>query len=241
MSACAVCGRTAEDGLQACTRHTVEVRAWLAELPAQAELLQREFLAPAGAPAQGRLGGTGRATAPVPVDLRVLTLLGPGHADVLGADDDGTVPVLALLAGWAGYLAYTYPAVTRDPYGTAHTRPCEAALPRHGRTITGWCQWLTAYLPYACTQPAFADLHHQLGGLLARVRDLTHAVPHRHPQGAPCPSCEAFALVAVDGQWGIVCEACGHHLEPDAYAAYAAAFLHTHQTTTTTSPGGAAA
>lgn len=239
MSACTVCQRAADDGLHACPRHAAEVRAWLAELPRQVELLQ-QFLAPAGGPAQGRLGGTGRAHAPVPVDLRVLTLLGPGHADLVGADDDGTVPVLALLAGWAGYLAYTYPAVTRDAYGTAHTRPCEAAVPCHGRTVSGWCQWLAAYLPYACAQPWFADLHHQLGALLARVRDLTHAVPHRHPQGAPCPSCDAFALVAVDGQWGIVCEACGHHLEPDAYAAHAAAFLQTHQTTTTT-PGGAAA
>ena len=231
MSSCAVCRRATEAGLHACPRHTAELRAWLAELPAQALLLQ-QFLAPAGAPAAGRLGGTGRAHAPVPVDLRVLTLLGPGHADTISADDDGTVPILALLGGWAGHIAYTHPATTRDAHGTAHTRPCEQAWPSHGETINGWCIWLTRYLPYALTHPWIGDLHRQLGDLIARIRDLTHAVPHTHPQGAPCPQCKAFALVAVDGRWGITCEACGHYLEPDAYAQHAAAYLHDHQAAT---------
>lgn len=232
MSTCAVCRRDAEDGLHVCPRHTAELRAWLAELPGQAELLG-QFLTSAGAPVQGRLGGTGRAHAPAPVDLRVLALLGPGHPDTVGPDDDGTVPILALLDGWAGYIAYSYPAAHTDPYGTQHTFPCEQAVPRRGgATITGWCNWLTAYLPYALTHPWVGDLHRQLGDLLARVRALTHAVPHKHPQGAPCPECDAFALVAEDGQWGITCQACGHHLQPEAYEEHAARFLHTHQTAT---------
>lgn len=229
MSACAVCGRATDPGLHACPRHAAELRAWLAELPEQTRLLGQFLAAGAGAPAQGRIGGTGRAHAPVPVDLRVLTLLGPGHVDVLGPDDDGTVPVLAWLGGWAGYIAYTYPSAARDPYGTAHTRPCEAALPRHGATVTGWCAWLTCYLPYALAHPWVGDLHRQLGALIDRIRDLTHAVPRRHPQGAPCPRCGAFALVATDGQWGITCDSCGHHLDPDAYDRHAAAFLTAHQ------------
>ncbi|WP_228915946.1 hypothetical protein [Streptomyces sp. DH20] len=231
MSMCAVCRRATQPGLHACPRHTAELRAWLAELPGQTRLLEREFLAPAAAPAQGRIGGTGRATAPVPVDLRVVTLLGPGHADILGADDDGTVPILAWLGAWAGYIAYTYPAVTRDPYGTAHVQPCDQAWPRHHETTAGYCVWLTRYLPYAAAHPWVGDLHRQLEALIDRVRDLTHAVPHRHPQGAPCPKCDAHALVAVDGQLGITCDSCGHHLDIDTYAAHAAAFLHTHQTT----------
>ncbi len=228
MSSCAVCLRAVEAGLHACPRHTAELRAWLAELPAQAQLL-RQFLAPVGAPAQGRLGGTGRAHAPVPVDLRVLTLLGPGHVDARSSDDDGAVPILAWLGGWAGHIAYTQPAVTRDPHGTAHVQPCEQAWPRRGETITGWCIWLTRYLPYALTHPWIGDLHRQLGDLIARIRDLTHAVPHRHPQAAPCPQCDAFALVAVDGQWGITCEACGHHLDPDAYDHHTRAVLNAQQ------------
>lgn len=231
MSMCAVCRRATEAGLHACPRHAAELRAWLTELPAQALLLQR-FLTPAGAPAQGRLGGTGRPTAPVPVDLRVLTLLGPGHADPRSPDDDGTVPIRALLGAWAGHIAYTYPSVARDRHGTAHVRPCEQAWPCLGETITGWCAWLTRYLPYALAHPWVGEMHRQIGALLDRVRDLTHDVPHSHPQGAPCPQCDAFALVAVDGLWGITCEACGHHLEPDSYTEHAAAFLQTHQSTT---------
>lgn len=230
MASCTIghCPRTADDGQHACPLHADELRAWLAELPQQARLLQ-EFTASAGAPPQGRLGGSGRAHAPVPVDLRVLALLAPGHADPPPGEEPDVIPILAFLDAWAGHIAYTHPAVTRDPYGTAHTRPCEAAHPRHGATITGWCAWLTAYLPHALTQPLIGDLHRQLGDLLTRIRDLTHATPHRHPQAAPCPACDAFALVAVDGQWGITCQACGHHLERTHYDQHAAAFLHAHQ------------
>ena len=233
MSTCAVCRRATEAGLHACPRHTAELRAWLAELPEQARLLQ-QFLSPAGAPAAGRLGGTGRATAPVPVDLRVLTLLGPGHVDPRHVDDDGTVPILAWLGGWAGHIAYTQPSTTRDPHGTAHVRPCEQAWPRHGETVTGWCIWLTRYLPYALAHPWVGDLHRQLGDLIARIRDLTHATPHEHHKAAPCPHCGTFDLVAIDGQWDITCETCGHHLTPEAYAEHRTDFLQAHQAATGT-------
>ncbi|GGZ80319.1 hypothetical protein ACFOOM_07650 [Streptomyces echinoruber] len=230
MSTCTICPRTAPDGQHACPLHADELRAWLAELPRQAALLE-QFVVPAGRPAAGRLGGTGRAHAPVPVDLRVLALLGPGHAHAPAGspyeEAAGTIPLRAWLDGWAGYIAYTYPAVTRDPYGTAHVQPCEAARPRRGATIAGWCAWLTAYLPYVLAHPWVSDLHRQLGDLLTHLRDLTHAVPHRHHQAAPCPKCQSFALVTVDGQWGITCEACGHHLERTAYDDHAARFLRT--------------
>jgi ribosomal protein S27E len=229
VSSCTVCRRDAEAGLHACPRHTAELRAWLTELPAQAKLLQ-QFLVPDTAPAQGRLGGTGRATAPIPVDLRVLTLIAPGHADPRSPDDDGTVPILALLGAWAGHIAYTHPAVTRDAYGTAHVRPCEQAWPSHGETITGWCTWLTRYLPYALAHPWVGDLHRQLGDLIARIRDLTHDIPHRHYKAAPCPRCDTFDLVAIDGQTDITCQACGHQLGPDAYEQHAASYLQAHHT-----------
>lgn len=236
MIRCARCPRTAPDEQHLCLVHASELLGWLTELPRQAQLL-RQFLSPSGGPARGRSGG--RAHAPIPVDLRVLTLLGPGHLDPppgTPAEDD--VPILARLGGWAGYIAYTYPALgwhpARDPTATLYVGACEQALPRHGPTIAGWCAWLTAYLPYALTQPWIGDLHRQLGDLIARIRDLTHAVPHKHPQGAPCPDCQAFALVAIDGQWGIVCEACGHHLTPEAYAEHRTDFLQAHQAATDT-------
>lgn len=234
MNSCPICPRTAPDGQHLCLLHSGELRGWLAELPRQARLLEA-FLVPSASPAAGRTGGTGRATAPIPVDLRVLVLLGPGHADPptgLHADEDGddTVPILTLLDGWAGYIAYTYPAVTTTRDGTTYIRPCEQAWASHGATVTGWCAWLTAYLPYALTHPWIADLHRQLGDLLARILDLTHTTPHRHPQAAPCPHCQAFRLAAVDGQPGITCQACGHYLERTEYDQHAADFLHNLQT-----------
>lgn len=229
MSNCPICRRAAPDGQHLCRLHAGELRGWLAELPAQARLLE-QFLAPAARPAEGRLGGTGRAHSPAPVDLRVLVLLGPGRYDPLGADDDGTAPITAVLGAWAGHIAYQYPAAARDAYGVARTQPCEQAWPLRGETITGWCVWLLAYLPFTLTLPIAADMHRQLGDLVATVRSLTHATPRRHPQGAPCPECDAFALVRTDGQWEITCTSCGHQIDPDAYDEHAAAFLRAHQT-----------
>lgn len=225
MGSCTTCPRPAPDGHHACTTCTQQLRAWLTELPRQLPLLRLALL-PEGRPVQGRVGG--RATAPVPLNLDALVLLGPGQplppADPYG-DATGPVPIAALVSGWAGYIAYEHPAVTRDPYGTIHIRPCDGAHSRHGATITAWCHWLTTYLPYATTRPWIHDLYVQLQDLLARIRDLTHATPHHHPKDAPCPTCQAFALTQTDGQWGITCQACGEHLEPEQYTAHAKALL----------------
>ncbi|MEU1474534.1 hypothetical protein [Streptomyces sp. NPDC005760] len=228
MNACPRCPRTAPDGQHLCPLHAGELRDWLAELPHQARLLEA-FAVPAGRPTEGRLGGTGRAHSPVPVDLRVLVLLGPGRYDPHGPDDDGQAPIRATLGAWAGHIAYSYPSVYRDPYGTARTEPCDQAWPTDGETITGWCTWLTAYLPYALTLPTVAELHRALQDLVHRIRDITHATPHRHFMTAPCPRCDVCALVRTDGIWEIACTACGHRLDPEAYEQHAAATLAAHQ------------
>lgn len=232
MSACAVCPRTAPDGQHLCLVHSGDVRRWLTELPYQVHLLAHE-LTPPGSPAAGRLGGTGRATAPVPVDLRVLVLLAGGRYDpVPGTDDDGQAPIAATLGAWAGHIAYHYPSLSwhsgRDPATTLYVLPCEQAVPAR-ETITGWCQWLSSYLPFALTTPIAADLHRGLGDLIHRIRSLTHDIPHDDPQAANCPSCGAFALVRTDGIWGIHCRACGHTLDPEEYDTHAAAVLQAHQ------------
>jgi Zn ribbon nucleic-acid-binding protein len=235
MTACPLCPRTAPDGQHLCQLHAGELRGWLGELPRQARLLEA-FAAAGGRPAEGRLGGTGRAHAPLPVDLRVLVLLGPGHYDPPGdadTDTDTTVPIRALLGGWAGHIAYQYPAAHRDPYGTARTQPCDQASPRHGETITGWCAWLTAYLPYALTLPLATDLHHGLGDLIRRLRHLTHTTPQQHPRAAPCPACDISALVRTDGRWHIHCLNCGHQLTPEQYDQHATRVLHATRTATT--------
>lgn len=229
MSSCPLCPRTAPDGQHLCQLHAGELRGWLAELPRQAALLE-QFVAAGGRPAEGRLGGTGRAHAPLPVDLRVLVLLGPGRYDPIpGTDDDGQAPIVAVLGAWAGHIAYHHPAAHRDRHGIARTQPCEQASPRHGETIPGWCTWLSAYLPFALTLPVAAELHRQIGDLVRRIRSLTHTTPRDDPQGAPCPACEDFALVRTDGRWDIHCRACGHHLDPEAYTEYATAYLRAHQ------------
>ncbi|WP_060879970.1 hypothetical protein [Streptomyces scabiei] len=227
-SFCEVCHRTAPDTEYLCLHHAAELRAWLAELPALV-LDLAEFVVPGAQAPSGRIGGTGRAHAPVPVDLRVLTLLGPGHPQPPSDDPDagGTIPIRALLDGWAGRLAYDYPAAHRDRHGTAHTRPCEAYRAAGGPTVTGWCDFLTAYLPYAVTRPWVGDFHRQLGDLVHHVRDLTHAVPHHHDKVAPCPRCQGFALTTTDGRWVVRCEACGHRMTPEAYDEHARALSQT--------------
>lgn len=227
MTRCARCPRTAPDGQHLCLVHSGELRGWLAELPAQARLLPR-FLVSSGGPAEGRSGG--RAHAPVPVDLRVLVLLGPGHLDPpAGTPPEGDVPITVLLSGWAGYIAYTYPALgwhpDRDQSATIYIGAGEQAVPRNGRTVDGWCAWLTAYLPYALTHPWAADLHRQIGDLVRHLRSLTHDQPRDHPKAAPCPSCDMYGLVRTDGRWHIHCRTCGHQLDPADYDRHAADVL----------------
>jgi len=225
VSSCPLCPRTAPDGQHLCQLHAGELRGWLTELPRQALLLE-QFVAAGGQPPEGRLGGSGRAHAPLPVDLRVLVLLGPGrHDPVLGTDDDGEAPIAAVLGAWAGHIAYHHPAAHRDPHGTARTQPCDQAWPTHGETIPGWCTWLLAYLPYALTLPLAAELHRQIGDLVRRIRNLTHTTPQQHPRAAPCPACGLCPLVRTDGRWHIHCLNCGHQMTPEQYDQHAARFV----------------
>ncbi|WP_051764769.1 hypothetical protein [Streptomyces sp. NRRL F-5135] len=225
---CTICPRPATDGTYACPACTRELRAWLAELPAQVPLL-RNALLPEGRPAQGRISA--RASAPVPVNLDALNLLGPGQPDPPEdpyGDTTGPIPVRALVSGWAGYIAYEHQAVSRDSHGTVQVRPCDGAHASHGATIDGWCRWLTAYLPYAVTRPWIRGLHTQIGDLIHRIRTLTHATPYRRRMALPCPECSAFALTETSGQWGVTCEVCGNHLDPEQYDAHVLSTLATY-------------
>lgn len=229
MTNCTICPRTAPPGEHACTVCTDELRGWLAEIPRHAHLLQA-LLTPSAAPAAGRIGGTGRAHAPVPVDLRVLALIGPGSLDAPDdPDDPGALPIRTRLAGWAGRIAYSYRAVRTDQAGTQHVTRCAQAVPRHGHTIAGWCAWLTAYLPYTATRPWIGDLHQQIGDLVHHLRNLTQTTPRTHSYAAPCPSCEACALTRTDGHWHISCSLCAHQMTPEEYDQHAASVLQERQ------------
>jgi hypothetical protein len=222
---CTICPNTAPEGEHLCPLCTDDLRGWLAELAHQARLLEA-FLVPGASPAAGRTGGTGRAHAPLPVDLRVLALLGPGSLDApADPEEPEDLPIRTRLAGWAGRIAYSYRAARTDQAGTQYVTRCTQAVPRRGATIPGWCAWLTAYLPYTVTRPWAADLHRQIGDLVHRLRDLTQSTARTHAFAAPCPSCEACALTRTDGQWHIRCQLCDHQLTPEEYDQHVAEVL----------------
>ncbi|WP_335936649.1 hypothetical protein [Streptomyces sp. PTD5-9] len=221
-TACLICQHTAPDDRYLCEACTYRLHTWLRTLPRLAALLQ-VCLRPEIGPAQR--GGSGRAHSPLPVDLRVLDLLGPGHAvpveDPHG-DQTGGVPVGALLAGWARYIASEAPAVRRDAHGTVRIDRCTDAWPRAGTGITAWCTWLSGYLPYAATRPWAAEMYTQVEDLVGRIRRITHTTARRTSKDAPCPRCAAFALVEREDELHISCEACGRRLLPDEYLAHRA-------------------
>ncbi|MCM2390175.1 hypothetical protein [Streptomyces albipurpureus] len=229
MADCTICHhQPAGDGLHACTRCLAVTRELLGEL---FQLLPHlhAALVPEGRPAQGRIGA--RATAPAPLNIGVLNLIGPGHATPPEDERDATghIPIYPFLAGWVAYITDDYPAILRDQdgqilrdhRGQIIVRTCHTPLPRHGTTLTDWRHWLTAYLGYAATRPWITDLHQQLDALVRHIRILTRTTPENTPMDAPCPACATYALTATDGQPGISCEVCGHQMTTAAYTTHA--------------------
>lgn len=216
---CDICHHTTGADRYLCEACEYRARSWLTGLPGQAELL-RDFLEPTAGPAQR--GGSGRAHSPLPVDLRALDLLGPGRPTPLDdphGDQSAGVPISALLAGWAHYIATDVPIVYTDPRGVLRTGAFlhATAVPRSGTGITAWSTWLVRYLPYTVTRPYAADLYEQLQHLQDRIQRITDARPGRRQKQAPCPVCQAFALIEQDGELHIVCDACGHRLTTTEY------------------------
>jgi hypothetical protein len=223
---CTICTRRLPDATDryACEGCEYAMRAALEQLLTELPAL-RASLAPGSAPGGRR--PVGRAHSPMPVSLPVLDLLGPGtvaYCEDPYGEQTADIPLAPLLLSWAQHLAHDYPAVYRRG-GTEYRQPCEAAVARRHQDLPGWITWLARYLPYAATRPWVVDLHDALEDAVRRVRAVTGTRPQTHPRLAPCPRCSAFGLGRTDGQWHVVCQACGHRMEPDAYAAHAAAVL----------------
>jgi hypothetical protein len=195
------------------------LRRIVVELP-----LLRAALPPGSAPGGRR--PVGRAHSPLPVTLAVLDLLGPGATHLLDdpdGDQTGGIPLGPLLAGWIEYAAGQQLAAHRLRHGRAPQE--DAVVPSRAGGIPGLCVTLTRHLPYAVTRPWAQQLHADLRIALQTVRAVTGSRPQTRPRLAPCPDCAAFALSVTDGEWHVRCQACGHRMEPDAYAAHASAVL----------------
>ncbi|MFJ8883631.1 hypothetical protein ACIRJR_09475 [Streptomyces sp. NPDC102402] len=225
---CRICHHTIAEDRYLCDGCEYRAHRWLRGMPGQAALLQA-CLQPAAGTAQR--GGTGRAHSPLPLDLRSLDLLGPGQPvpplDDPHGDQTGGIPITALLAGWAHYIAADIPAAYRDSYGTERVerQGHAAAWPRTGTGIAAWSTWLVGYLPYAVTRPYAEELYTQLEDLMSRIQRITHTEERRTVKDAPCPACCAFALVQREDALHITCDVCGHRLTPEAYDAHRAAVM----------------
>lgn len=224
---CTACDTRLPDdtNAHACPLCLDRLRGLLAEIPRHLPLLA-ELLAPGTTDAPGP-GGTGRAHSPMPVRGDVLNLLGPGAMVQLPdphGDQDHT-PGLALLRGWADYIATTAPAAYRDRHGTVQVTPCTAPVARHGTGPAAWCRWLTAYLPQAAEHDWYGEMYRQIEALVWVLRGKTNRQPRRTARSAPCPACEAFALVSTEGEPLTRCEACGQQLTAAEYRDHSAKVL----------------
>lgn len=232
MNACSICPRAvppAYDTAYACAACLHRMRYVLQQLQRELPLLQAALVPGVDGPRTGSRFG-GRAHSPMPLNAQALDLLGPGSAEELPdpyGEQVAGAPLLPLLRSLADRLAADFPARYLR-YGTEYIQPyggANAAANRGGRDIAAWCRWLTGYLPYAVHLRWVGELHQALEGALARVQAVTRTQPRTHPRLAPCPACDVFALTRTDGDWEVVCRACAYRMDPDAYAAHAAAVL----------------
>lgn len=222
---CTICHRPDPTGTYACAACQATLRATLTELTAQMPLM-RASLHPGASPRTGTTTG-GRATAPLPVRLDVLSLLGPAApapAAVRGHPDDqsGRPPLLAVLRYWAYAAA--------DGQGKPRTR---------ARTVEAFTHDLADRLPWICHQPGVTRFAAELQALLHRVRAITQTEPRTHPRLAPC-LCGAFGLTETDWSDVIICTICDRRMTRSDYHEHATtvlAPLYRPGVFTTTEPG----
>lgn len=216
MTLCTICRtplQRAETGRPACRACGYEIRAGLHELVLQLPLLEASI-----EPGRGlAVRGGHRATAPLPLRADVLDLLGPGtEAAVSDAhgDQTGDMPLATWLTSWAAIVA-----------GAEEVQTLQTALGRHTPTIPpgtsgipAQSRWLQAYVPYIAHQPYAVELHSELQDLIGRIRAITSAIPREQIKLAPCPACDGFSLLEVDGRWYIRCRQCPRMMTRQQYA-----------------------
>jgi hypothetical protein len=168
------------------------VRAWVWRTPPSG---------PTGSP--GRVRVTGTRTAPLPVSVELLNLVGPGAPSVSDPHGDqvGELPprwwLLDVARDWADQQGYTM---------------------RTRTTLVALVDWLGDHLHWACDHhPAIADFAAELRRQRGILRNASGRTPAR-PQlceGVACRRCDIRSLWRVDGR--VSCANCGTIYEPTEY------------------------
>ncbi|MEU6651299.1 hypothetical protein ABZ904_18100 [Streptomyces sp. NPDC046900] len=131
-------------------------------------------------------------TAPLPLRMDVLNLLGPSADAVLSGEDQiGEVPVVGVLSAWVDLVAEQ----TRQ-------RPSS-------RTVSGLTQFLLDRHEWSCRQEWARDYADELEGLLRVLRKVAGIEPIRILLPVTCPTCDMRCMVREEGSgWAAECRAC---------------------------------
>lgn len=139
---------------------------------------------------------TARLHAPSPVNERILSLLGPGdyltELDHHG-DQDGPMPVVAVLNGWAR-------VVTGRIY----------------RNIDAACTVLLERWPATTGNTWSRELARDIGSLHSTLEAAASLHAHTQQLELPCPRCTLYSLEAKAGR-DITCSNCGATMTPADY------------------------
>jgi hypothetical protein len=165
----------------------------LGELLAYAHLA----LLPGSAPRGGRVSGATRS-APLPLRLDVLSLLGPaGNRTVRDpyGDQHGLTPVIGTLTAWARVVEEEHPCSSRP--GRQHT--CRA----DETTIGSLLAYLTArdVLAWSVQQMWADEYAAEINAVWRALQPFAMLRPRRQPlPQLPCPRCDLLSLVREDGR-----------------------------------------
>ncbi|MEU5030193.1 hypothetical protein [Streptomyces milbemycinicus] len=189
MTECATCGRTS-DLPRSCRPCRNRVRGLLLGLPeAVAQCWMARHRLRAGC--QSERVQTSKS-APIPLRMDVLNLLGPSADRTLsGEDQEGPVPVEGVLSSWSDLVA-------------EQTRQKPVS-----RTVSGLTQHLLDHVEWACRQDWVADFAEELEGLTKTLRRVSGIEAIRILLPVLCPTCDLRTMVREEGSgWAAQCRHC---------------------------------
>lgn len=188
MTECTVCGRET-DLPRTCRPCRNRIRGLLLGLP---ELVAHTWLARHRVQRGTNERVSASKSAPPPLRLDVLSLLGPSaDAALTGEDQEGSVPVVGVLSAWSDLVA-------------EQTRQKPVS-----RTVSGLTQHLLDHVEWACRQEWVADFAEELEGLTKSLRKVSGIEPIRILLPVTCPTCDLRTMVREEGSgWTAECRYC---------------------------------